>query len=140
MIFMEKYLRLVLFVNVLVLCVFRPVLAQINSTVEGFNTSTGQARTNEALVRGPYLQKATPTSMTFRWRTDPASVGVVRFGASTDKLTGMVAEAGPATDHEVTVTGLTPNTKYFYSIGTAAGTLQGDANNYFITFPMVYGR
>ncbi|WP_461137338.1 metallophosphoesterase [Spirosoma terrae] len=132
---MEKYLRFFLLINLMVGFALANGQAQVNSTVERINTSTGQARTNEVLVRGPYLQKATPTSMTFRWRTDPASVGVVRFGASTDKLTGMVSEAGPVTDHEVTVTGLNPNTQYFYSVGTAAGTLQGDANNYFITFP-----
>ncbi|QHV96359.1 metallophosphoesterase [Spirosoma endbachense] len=89
----------------------------------------------EALVRGPYLQKASPTSMTFRWRTDPASIGVVRFGASASSLSGSVSETTAVIDHEVTITGLTPNTQYYYSVGTPTGSLQGDAANYFYTFP-----
>ena len=31
---------------------------------------------------------------------------------------------------------LTPNTKYYYSIGSLNDTLQGDTNNYFVTLPL----
>ncbi|GAB3882053.1 hypothetical protein GCM10028825_04180 [Spirosoma agri] len=93
------------------------------------------AHAQDTLVRGPYLQKATPTSMTFRWRTGTASAGVVRYGSSTGKLTRTSTESESRTDHEVTLTGLTPNTKYYYSIGTASATLQGSDQHYFYTFP-----
>ena len=36
----------------------------------------------------------------------------------------------------VTLTGLTTNTLYYYSIGSTTQTLQGDANNYFKTMPI----
>jgi hypothetical protein len=97
--------------------------------------TTAYAQSDGTLVRGPYLQKATPTSITFRWRTNPASIGVVHYGSSVGKLTKTTSEADSRTDHEVTVTGLTPNTKYFYSVGTATASLQGSDQNYFYTFP-----
>jgi hypothetical protein len=40
------------------------------------------------------------------------------------------------TEHEITLTGLTPATKYFYSIGTTAKALPGgDADHFFVTSP-----
>ncbi|AQG79886.1 purple acid phosphatase family protein [Spirosoma montaniterrae] len=93
------------------------------------------SQTMPALVRGPYLQKATPTSITIRWRTEPASVGVVRFGTAANQLTQSVGESSPTVDHEVTLTGLTPATQYFYAIETPDNRLQGDTSNYFHTFP-----
>lgn len=89
----------------------------------------------ETVIRGPYLQKATPTSMTFRWRTDVATVGVVRYGSSPGNLAGGAVEASAVTDHEVTVTGLTASMQYYYSVGTPTGSLLGDASTYFYTFP-----
>jgi acid phosphatase type 7 len=32
------------------------------------------------IVRGPYLQMATPTSMVIRWRTDNTEASVVSYG------------------------------------------------------------
>jgi acid phosphatase type 7 len=39
------------------------------------------------------------------------------------------------TDHAVTLTGLMPETKYYYSIGTTAGTIRASTNYYFFTAP-----
>jgi hypothetical protein len=97
--------------------------------------SQTHAQSTDSLTRGPYLQKATPTSMTFRWRTQSPSIGVVRFGAAAGKLVKSSKENQAVTDHEVTVTGLKPNAKYYYSVGTESTTLQGTADNYFYTFP-----
>lgn len=93
------------------------------------------AQSGGELVRGPYLQKATPTSMTFRWRTNAPSTGVVHYGTSASKLTKTTTESSATTEHEVTITGLKPSTQYFYSVGTADATLQGTAENFFYTFP-----
>lgn len=105
---------------------FFVVLGLVNQT---------QAQSTDSLTRGPYLQKATPTSMTFRWRTQSPSIGVVRFGPTADKLAKSSKETQAVTDHEVTVTGLKPHSKYYYSVGTENTTLQGTAENYFYTFP-----
>ncbi len=78
------------------------------------------------LTRGPYLQKAAPTQMTIRWRNTLYDVGRVRYGATPATLNLTVDEpVGPTGqfDHVVTLSGLTPNTTYYYSIGAGADTL-----------------
>jgi len=87
------------------------------------------------LIRGPYLQAATSTSMVIRWRTDAASTSRVQFGNAASNLNQKVEDNNAVTEHEIKLTGLSPKTRYFYSIGSASGVLQGDANNYFETPP-----
>jgi hypothetical protein len=72
------------------------------------------------IVRGPYLQSATPTSMVVRWRTDVAEASVVSYGTERAQLTSSAKSEGILTEHIVQLTGLKPNTKYFYTIGPAA--------------------
>ncbi|MEY2565464.1 MAG: hypothetical protein QOH88_3657 [Verrucomicrobiota bacterium] len=80
-----------------------------------------------SLTRGPYLQQAAPTQMTIRWRNTLYDLGRVRYGPTQVSLNQIVDEnatPGPtAGDHVVTLTGLTANTTYFYSIGSGADTL-----------------
>jgi hypothetical protein len=78
------------------------------------------------LTRGPYLQKAAPNQMTIRWRNTLYDLGRVRFGATPATLNQSVDEpVGPTGqfDHVVTLTGLTPNTTYYYSVGAGGDTL-----------------
>lgn len=78
------------------------------------------------LTRGPYLQKGAPTQMTIRWRNTLYDLGRVRYGATPATLNQTVDEAALPTgqlDHVVTLTGLTPNTTYYYSIGSGGDTL-----------------
>ncbi len=89
------------------------------------------------VTRGPYLQRGTSTGGVVRFRSSAAVVGRVRFGASIDALSSQTD--GPATattEHEIALSGLTPNTKYFYSVGSTAAALGGgDANHFFFTAP-----
>lgn len=87
------------------------------------------------LVRGPYLQQPTSSSMVVRWRTDINSPSKVRYGTSVGALNSFVVDSTPKTEHIITVSGLSSNTKYFYSVGDYTNVLQGDANNYFTTSP-----
>jgi hypothetical protein len=89
------------------------------------------------LSRGPYLNKATQDAIVIRWRTDVATDSKVNFGTIAGSLTQSVADNTVTTEHIVTVTGLTADTKYFYSVGSSGQTIQGDANNYFKTMPVV---
>jgi hypothetical protein len=86
-----------------------------------------------SLTRGPYLQQAAPTQMTIRWRNTLYDLGRVRFGPTQVTLNQTVDEAtipGPKPgDHIVTLTGLTPNTTYFYSVGSGADTLAPTPGN-----------
>ncbi len=72
------------------------------------------------VVRGPYLQTATPTSMVVRWRTDNTEASVVSLGTVRNQLATIVKAEGIGTEHVVQLTGLTPATRYFYAVGGAA--------------------
>jgi hypothetical protein len=89
------------------------------------------------VTRGPYLQQGTPTSVIVRWRTDVPTNGRVRYGKIPGSLTSFRDELASTTEHQVTVTGLTPDTKYYYSVGTTAAPLAGDATYFFRSAPAV---
>jgi hypothetical protein len=89
-----------------------------------------------AVTRGPYLQLGTPTSIVVRWRTDVASDSRVQYGAAPGSLASSASNPTVTTEHEVTVTGLSPDTQYFYSVGSTTTVMAGDdANHFFVTFP-----
>jgi hypothetical protein len=71
------------------------------------------------IVRGPYLQSATPTSMVVRWRTDLTEGSVVSYGLERNQLTLSARAEGISTEHIVQLSGLKPNTRYYYSVGAA---------------------
>ncbi|NOT53336.1 MAG: hypothetical protein HOP18_01905 [Deltaproteobacteria bacterium] len=92
----------------------------------------------QTLTRVPYLQSGTPNSIVVRWRTSTAVVGVVRYGTTQGSLTLQAAETSARTEHEVKLIGLSPNTKYFYSVGHTTVTLAGnDATHFFLTSPPI---
>lgn len=77
------------------------------------------------LTRGPYLQSGSPTGGVVRWRTDVATDGVVRYGTDPTALTNVAAEASNTNEHIVRLSGLAPDTQYFYSIGSTGQRLAG---------------
>ena len=89
------------------------------------------------LIRGPYLQVATPNSMMVRWRTNELDVGFVRYGTNPDQLDQLAGNSSRTKEHIVTLSGLKPYTKYYYMIEGFKDTLQYDKNNYFTTLPKV---
>lgn len=74
------------------------------------------ARGNVTVVRGPYLQQATPSSMVIRWRTDIAEESVVRYGLAADQLTSRASARGFVSDHVVQLDNLQPGTRYYYRV------------------------
>ncbi len=87
-------------------------------------------------IRGPYLQCGAPSHVTVRWRTDSATNSRVRCGTDPVNLNLVSDDASLVTDHVVVITGLLPETKYYYSVGTTSGALAGGgANDYFLTSP-----
>jgi hypothetical protein len=98
------------------------------------------------LTRGPYLQKAAPNQITIRWRNTLYNLGRVRFGTTPATLNRTADEAAGPTgqfDHAVTLTGLTPNTAFYYSIGAGGDTLApapaDNAADFTFTTPPVAG-
>ena len=89
------------------------------------------------ITRGPYLQLSTPTSIVIRWRTSVATDSRVAYGAGVGSLGATNYNSLALTEHEVTLTNLTPDSQYFYSIGSTAGANVGPTtNHYFLTHPL----
>src|SRR5688572_16868021 len=92
----------------------------------------------QSLTRGPYLQQGGSTRITVRWRTSTATNSRVRWGTTSGALTFVKDDTASVTDHVVTLTGLSADTTYFYSVGSTTATLAGgDANHFFVTSPVV---
>lgn len=90
----------------------------------------------DTLIRGPYLQIATPTSIIIRWRgTDPV-LGQVTYGESPEKQDYIAVAETIGTEHSVTLTGLSPDTTYYYSVGSEKRTIAGPSTTHrFTTSP-----
>lgn len=89
-----------------------------------------------SVIRGPYLQMASDSAVTIRWRTDSSADSVVRFGGSPGGLNQNVTVSGGRTEHEVRITGLNDDSLYYYSVGTSGTTLAGGDSSYrFATSP-----
>lgn len=88
-----------------------------------------------AVTRGPYLNKATPTSVVVRWRTNVPLPSHVRYGLRPGSLTASAGSLLPAVEHEVVLTGLTPATRYAYAVGTPETILSGGDDHSFMTAP-----
>jgi acid phosphatase type 7 len=91
----------------------------------------------QQLLRGPYQQKQTSTSINIKWRTDISSDAKVYYGTDMNNLNLVAEQNILIPDHEVEVTGLQPYTKYYYRIESSGITLSGPgADHYFHTAPV----
>ena len=90
------------------------------------------------VIRGPYLQQNHATGITLRWRTDQPTDSVVWTGTTQGALTIAGSNGSVTTEHEVALSGLPADTKYFYAVGsTPDGMLAGnDANHFLRTAPV----
>ena len=86
-----------------------------------------QAGPSGSLLRGPYLNMTNHNSIVVRWRSSETVQGRVRYGVSPDQLIWTADEASAQIDHIVRLTGLTPYTRYFYSVGSASDSLTPEA-------------
>ncbi len=93
----------------------------------------------DVLTRAPYIQMGTPTEFSIRWRSDVATDSRVMYGTVLGSLTSMAEDASLTTEHEVKVTGLVPDTKYFYSVGSSTVMLAGDDSDHFFTTSPIVG-
>jgi len=87
------------------------------------------------LTRGPYLNMGNETAVTLRWKTDAATNSKVELGTSFGTYPIVVNNLTSSAEHEVRITGLNPDTKYFYRFGSSTQVLQSGSDNYFITAP-----
>ena len=89
--------------------------------------------TPPTVTRGPYLQMLGTDRVVVRWQTATATDSKVSYGLTTGYLSPPVTNATVSTEHEISITGLTQDTKYFYQIGTTIVNIPSDAQTYFRT-------
>lgn len=94
----------------------------------------GDARYEGA--RTPYLQMQSPEGITIRWQSKEPVVGEVRYGKSPQLLDRLLEESRPSTVHEIRITGLKPDTRYWYAVGSGGeNSFGGGPEDWFITAP-----
>ena len=91
---------------------------------------TGSEIANE-VIRGPYLQIGAANKMVIKWRTSESTDSKVWYGNSPNNLDQSSTNFGDRTDHKITLTGLAPNTVYYYAVGDSNGPMAGGENDYY---------
>lgn len=86
------------------------------------------------LIRGPYLQSCTATSIIVRWRTDWPTNSVVCFGVNSTAEFAVTNHVW-TNEHIVQVTSLQPGTSYYYTIGNSSGAFGTSVEQRFRTAP-----
>ncbi|HSK14149.1 MAG TPA: metallophosphoesterase, partial [Phnomibacter sp.] len=87
------------------------------------------------LTRGPYLQMGNSQAATLRWRTDVPTDSRIEVGTAFGTYSLSAINPTVTTEHEVRITGLLPDTKYFYRFGSSSYVLQSGTDNHFRTAP-----
>ena len=91
---------------------------------------------SQTIDRGPYLQLVTANSIFIHWRTDTSTDTKVWYGTSPNNLTDSLYSSSSIKDHEINITGLNPNSFYYYAVGDSNGQMVGgDNDHYFKTAP-----
>lgn len=91
----------------------------------------------QEVTRGPYLQMLGSKTVTIRWRTTVETTSKVSYGFNNCSLDQRTIQNEETTEHEITLSNLVPNQKYFYSIGTVDKIFAGgDEQHFFKTSPL----
>lgn len=110
--------------------------ASITSSDISFDLQlVGNDAFSSTLSRGPYLQMGGENSITIRWRTSTSQNSRVEIGTSFGTYPTVVSDATSVTEHVVSVTGLTADTKYYYRIGNSTNMGAADNEKFFTTLP-----
>jgi hypothetical protein len=86
------------------------------------------------ITRGPYLQMVGKHSAIIRWRTNKPTDSRVAVGTTVGNYPSLTTDTALTTEHEVAISGLQPDTKYYYQVGTTKKR-QGNKTNYFTSAP-----
>ncbi|MCP9767458.1 metallophosphoesterase family protein [Lacihabitans sp. LS3-19] len=87
----------------------------------------------QTIVRGPYLQLTSDSSITIKWRTDIAASSKIMYGLSFSNQNLTIEDLNPSIDHSINLPGLAHETTYFYSVYGNGNLLEGSTSNYFRT-------
>jgi len=110
---------------------------QSSSSDVSFNLSlVGNDAFSAGMTRAPYLQSGTQTSIKIRWQTSAAENSRVEIGTVFGTYPTVVTDAANVTEHIVTISGLTPDTKYFYRVGNSVNMQTPNSIQFFRTLPL----
>lgn len=111
----------------------KKVLSILSVALFGFTATYAQN-----VLRGPYLQFPTSSSMKVMWRTDVETSSRVYYGTSLATVMDNYVDGSSAVDHNVNLTGLSPYTEYFYAVSDGSNVLAGGDNEHrFTTSPEI---
>ena len=79
--------------------------------------SCNKGETVHTFLKGPYLQNPTMDGMTIMWESEELASGEVRYG-ETEKLGESAAEYANTKIHQVMLSGLKSQTRYYYQVLT----------------------
>jgi hypothetical protein len=83
------------------------------------------------------IQKGTTNSMVVRWRTETPTESIIDYSTTLGYLNHRVSDLTSKTEHEIEITGLSANTKYYYRISSLSEVLVPEAEDlYFKTHPI----
>ena len=88
--------------------------------VLGPGTTLAQGSIDGPRISGVEVINITQTSATTAWTTDRTGASRVNFGTAIDALRFSVFDPAPTTNHSAPLTGLTPNTRYFFQVQPVA--------------------
>lgn len=104
--------------------------------MNAFNREKVTVLEKPRIIRGPYLQIGTESSIIIRWATLAPVQGRVWYGTELDKLVLTLAETTTTCNHEVKLRSLKPDQKYYYAVGTLEGVQEcGSEDDFFVTAP-----
>jgi predicted MPP superfamily phosphohydrolase len=106
----------------------------VYSSAGWFTTLSNQA---EQITRGPFMTVPSDGTITIQWSTNVPCNSEVRYGISALALNEVANNTVNTQNHSLTLTHLSPNTKYYYSVGTIGNSLQEGLQNYFQSSPAV---
>ncbi len=78
------------------------------------NKNIAKTKKVKVVDRYNYIQKPTDKSVTIAWVTQEASHGQIRWGTNPNKLFNSIKDSVLLQKHAFELTGLSPNTKYYY--------------------------
>lgn len=87
-------------------------------------------------VREPYLQSMSHHSVVIRWQTLGEVIGTIRYGLQENNLEHKISETDVKESHELTLSGLSANTKYFYAIESNSKNFRSGSEYWFKTSPL----
>jgi acid phosphatase type 7 len=82
---------------------------------------------NLQITKGPVLEMVADNSAVIAWSTNVPGSTVLKYGTDSNNLTQSAQAPWGGTTHRVTLSGLQPNTKYYFQVesGQAQGTGTG---------------